>query len=158
MLKQDSLIKTFNDICYLNRKQISKIPDLANTLHWEKSKDDEMFGIKKYSYNNLTIMTKSDFEEELCIVGMSNDNKYYGFALTEALLAKFPPIGKVLNTQEYWAEKELPTEQRNDIETDYIKTWYIEGGYKIVVALLDYDYRKIDGAEKRSVTIQLFRF
>lgn len=148
-LNQDQLIKAFYDICYLNRKQMNKISDLSVPLKWKKSKSKEMYGVKKYTYNNYTIILKSDLEEELCIIGMNNNNKYYGFELAKILLAKFHPSGKVIEDS-YGLHK--------NIETDYGKSWYIEGGYKIEVALIDFEYRKVNTNPKRYVSIQLSRF
>lgn len=103
-------------------------------------------------------MTRSNAEEIFCNIVVNNDNKGFGYKLAEILLEKFPPISNVTNTQEYNSEHHLLISQFKDIETNYIREWYIEGGFKIVVALTDLEYQHLGSYTKKFVSIQLSRF
>lgn len=156
-----NLIKKFTDICYENRNRIYKISDLAQQLNWKakNNKLAESLGIITYVDNYFTIMVSQDYETIGCNINTSNTSGLFGFMLVDKILEKFPPISNVYNTDESKMRENIffqPSEK--DIETNYIRSWYIEGGFKISVALTDLEYMKIGQNKEKYVSLQISRF
>lgn len=136
-LSSDGLVKLFNDVCFENRSRLNKIPLLAESLGWQKS-GEEYLGMQFYSYQKYTIVTKSDFAYESCVINTSNEENLYDFELVEHLKKLYPPISNVLNGQQIALREGLPSSiAGRECSTHYKRSWFIEGGYEITVNLID---------------------
>lgn len=155
-----TLIKTFNDICFINREQIGEIPKIAKSLHWVESKNDtlEALNLKKFQYNDFTIIIENSMDRVFCSIGINNNNKEFGYNLIDSFINTFPPVGPVFNTNEYNISHQNLILLKKDVETNFIKEWFIVGGYEIVVSLSDLEYQQIGNLKNKYVSIQLSRF